>query len=285
MTHGKGRYSFLRFVLFLLTICAAGPAFYSCATLDQMIQKPTAKFAGMNLQNADLLQSTAVFNFNVNNPNPINIRAGRVTYDLKLNGRNFVAGELDQGITLAAGSTSKLSVPVTMQYLDFYQSITQLWRAKGADYALTGGFNVGPFTIPFQAHGKFDLPKMPKFSLEAIQVDRFSLFGARLNCRLKMDNPNAFNLLFKRLDYDLKLGGTSFAKASALPQAPIEKNSNSVVNFGFDVSFAQLGRSAYQLLQGANADYKLDGGMIFDAPTGGERKIPFHLTGRVPFTR
>lgn len=285
MTYGKRSYSFLRCTFFLFTICMAVSSLNSCATLDQIIQKPTVAFSGMNLVDADLLQSTAVFNFNVNNPNRIHIRASRVTYDLKLNGRNFVAGGLDRGITLAAGSTSNLSIPVTMQYLDFFQSVTQLWTAKGADYALTGGFNVGPFTIPFRAHGRFDLPKMPGISLEAINIDRFSLFGARLNCRLKMDNPNAFNLLFKRLDYNLKLGSTSFAKASAFPQGPILKNSNSAVNFSFDVSFAQLGRSAYQLLQGSNADYKLDGGMVYDTPSGGERTIPFSLTGRVPFKR
>jgi LEA14-like dessication related protein len=256
-----------------------------CATLDQLIQKPTATFAGMNLTDADLVKSTAVFNFQVKNPNPITIRASRITYDLKLNGRNFVAGELDQGMALAAGSTSNLRVPVTTQYLDFFESLTQLWQTKGADYALTGGFSVGPFTVPFRAHGNFDLPKMPKVSLESVKIEKLSPIGARLNCRLKMDNPNAFDFLFKRLDYNLKLGGTSFARASALAQGAIAGNSASSMNFGFDVSFAKLGLSAYQLLQGANTDYQLDGAMVFDSSGRKESKVPVNLTGRVPFLR
>ncbi len=271
--------------MLLVAALAAITVLNSCATLEQMIKKPTATFSGMHLTNADLVQSTAVFNFNINNPNPINIRAGRITYDLKLNGRQFVNGRLEQGVTLAAGSTSVLQVPVTMAYLDFFESAAQLWRTKRADYALTGGFSVGPFVIPFQAHGTFDLPKMPKISLEAIQVQRLSLSGATLNARIKMDNPNAFDLLFKRLDYTLNLNGTSFGRASARPQGPVGKKSNSVVDFAFDVSFAQLGHSAYQLLQGAKADYTLDGGLIFDQPDHGERKVPFNLSGRVPFLR
>ena len=271
--------------LLLLAMLAAITALNGCATLEQIIQKPTVTFSSMHLTNADLVQSTAVFNFNIKNPNPINIRASRITYDLKLNGRNFVKGQLAQGLTLTAGSTSALQIPITLAYLDFFESISQLWRTKSTDYNLTGGFTVGPFVIPYQAHGTFDLPKMPKISLEAIEIRKFSLLGATLNGRIKMENPNAFDLLFKRMDYALSLGDTSFGQASALPRGPIGKNSNSVINFAFDVSFVQLGHSAYQLLQGAKANYSLDGGLIFDQPDRGERKVPFNAAGRVLFLR
>ena len=285
MTSYKERRFGLRHALMPLLFLATTLVLNSCATLDQIIQKPTATFSHMTVTNADLMQANVVFNLNVANPNPINIRASRISYDLKLNGRNFVAGELDQGMMLAGGSTTKLSIPVTLQYLDFFESLTQMWKAKGADYALTGGFSVGPFRIPYQAQGNFDLPKMPKFSMETIQIENFSLAGARLNCRLKMDNPNAFDLLFKRLQYDLNLGGISFAQASALTKGPIAGKSNSVVNLALDVSFAQLGMSAYQLLTGDKGDFTLDGGMVLDAPTGGEHVVPFKLAGNVPFSR
>jgi LEA14-like dessication related protein len=271
--------------LFSLVVLTSVLGLGSCATLDQIIQKPTATFSHMTVNNADLMKANIVFSFNVANPNPINIRANRITYDLKLNGRNFIAGQLDQGMTLAGGSTSQLSIPVTMQYLDFFESLTQMWKAKGADYALTGGFSVGPFRIPYQARGNFDLPKMPKFSLETIRVEDLSLSGARLNCRLKMANPNAFDLLFKRLVYNLNLGGTSFAKASALTKGPIAGKSNSVMDFALDVSFAELGMSAYQLLTEDKSDFTINGGMVLDSPEGGEHILPFKLAGRIPLSR
>lgn len=282
--HKKRRFG-LRHALVLLFFLTSAWALNGCATLDQIIQKPTATFSHMTVTNADLMQTNVVFNLNVANPNPINIRASGISYDLKLNGRHFVAGELDQAMMLAGGSTSKLSIPVTLKYLDFFESLTQMWKAKGADYALTGGFSVGPFRIPYQAQGSFDLPKLPRFSMETIQIENLSLNGARLNCRLKMDNPNAFDLLFKRLQYDLNLGGISFAQANALAKGPIAGKSNAVVNLGLDVSFAQLGMSAYQLLTGDKGDFTLDGGMVLDAPAGGEHVVPFKLAGNVPFSR
>ncbi len=256
-----------------------------CASLEGLLQKPTASFSSMNLRQADLLKSTAVFNFDVHNPNPVPILASRITYDLKLNGRHFISGDLDRGMTLAAGKTSRLQVPVTIQYLDLFDSLSQLWKTQGADYALTGGFAVGPFTIPFRAHGDFDLPKMPKMSLENVKIEQLSVSGARLRCRLKMDNPNAFALLLKRLDYQFSLGGISFSRASAISHGPIAANSAAMMNFGFDISFEQLGFSAYQLLRGADADYRLDGALVFDAANGKENKIPMRAAGRVPFSR
>ncbi len=266
-----------------LCLLAAMPI--GCATLDEMIQKPKATFKNMRLTDASLLQSTAVFDFDVSNPNPIGIHARSISYDLKLNGNHFVKGELDQGISLDAGGTSRMSIPVTMRYLDFYQTLTRLWQNESAEYDLNGGFSVGPFTIPFQAKGRFNLPRMPKIDVEAIEIKKLSFTGAALNCRLKLYNPNTFNLLFKKLNYDLKLGGTSFATASAQPKGPIAQKGQSVVNLGFNVSFSQLGHSAFRLLQGAKADYSLDGTLVFDDPAGGGRQAPFKLNGRVPLVR
>jgi LEA14-like dessication related protein len=285
MTRFRARVYPLQRHLVLIILLSAVWVFSGCATLDRIIQKPTATFAGIQITDADLLHAKAVLNFNVSNPNVLNIRASRITYDLKINGRDLVAGELDQGITLVGGSTTILSIPFSIQYLDFFESLAQLWEAKGADYALFGGFSVGPFRVPLQAHGSFELPKMPKISMEAIQIEELSLDGARLNCRLKMDNPNAFDLLFKRLEYSLNIGGISFARASASVPSPIKSRRSSMVSFGLDVSFAQLGLSVYQLFKQSEADFSLSGGMVLAPPSGKEQRVPFRLNGKVPFKR
>jgi LEA14-like dessication related protein len=267
--------------LFLLLLLVSN----GCATLDKMVKKPTATFSGVKLTHADLMEGTAIFNFDVYNPNPIGIFASRITYELELNGKHFTKGELDQGVSLPAGTTSPMAIPVTLRYLDFFDSLTQLWRTQQTAYALRGGLTVGMFTVPFKAQGRFDLPRLPKISLESIRIERLSLLGASLDCSLKMDNPNNFNLPLKRLDYGLKLGDTTLVQASALPIGPIGGNGRSLMNLALDVSFSQLGPSAYQLLMGSSAAYALDGELVFDAPGGGEQAVPFNLSGQVPFKR
>jgi len=269
----------------LVTLLTLAMALAGCATLDQIVQKPTATFSGMKLVDASLVQSTANFHFSVHNPNPVNIRASRITYDLKLNGRHFVRGELDQGVTLAAGRTSPLAIPITIKYLDLYESLSRVLKSGRAQYALNGHFNIGPFAIPYQAQGSFDLPKMPRISLETINIQKISLSGATLNCRLRLDNPNDFALDFGRLDYHLKLGDTRLARASALSKGPIGQKERAVFNVDMAVSFTQMGLSAYQMLQGSKADFQMNGQLLIDSQTEGKRTIPFDLSGWVPFIR
>lgn len=254
-----------------------------CATLNQIVQKPTVAFDSLTLEDASLLQSTLNFHFKVNNPNPIGLHANRITYDLKLNGTPFTRGELDNGLSVPAASVGTLTIPVTVQYLDFFKSITDLVGRGSAAYDLTGTFAVGPLSIPFNAAGNFNLPKMPKISLENVNIQSLSLSGATLNCRLAMDNPNAFDLLFKQLSYNLKLGNISFARANALPDTTLGQQGRSRINLGVDVSFADIGRAAYQLLVGNSSSYSIDGQMLMAAPGTGDRTIPFSASGNVPF--
>ena len=127
------------------------------------------------------MESTLIFNFKANTPNPINIRASRITYDLKLNGQNFLRGQLDQGLSLPACSMARLRIPMEINYLDFFKTISRMMQARTAAYDLLGRFEVGPLTIPFNATGTLDLPQLAKFSLERINIRKLSWSGANLD--------------------------------------------------------------------------------------------------------
>ena len=273
----------VRSIIFLLALISF--LFSGCGTLDQLVKKPVVSFAGLNMVDATLLDGTLLFNFNVENPNAFPIRASGIVYKLKLNGHDFVSGNLDKGISLPARTTGALQVPVAIRYLEAFDSLADMTRRGSAAYDLAGSVRFGPLSVPYRTKGTIDLPKMPKLHLDAINVSRLSLFGATLRCRLGIENPNNFNLLFKKLNYDLKLGGISFAQASAKPAAPIIAKANTTMDFSFDVSFTQLGHSAYQLLTGNKTDYHMEGRILMDTRYGGERMIPFNFGGKVPFSK
>jgi LEA14-like dessication related protein len=272
-----------RFRLIWFVMVVAAIALSSCASLDQLNLKPTISFSGLEITDASLLDATFNFRFIIHNPNPINIRVGRILYDLKFNGTNFVKGRLKNGITLPGRSAAAMTIPVSVHYLDVFDSMMEMMRLKTSAYDLSGSFEVGPVTIPFQTRGTFDLPQLPKIYVESIRIANLSLLGARLNCRLGIENPNAFSMLIRRMDYDLKLDGISFAKATAQPQEAIPGKGKSVLDVGFDVSFAQLGQTAYRILTGSAADYKLEGRLNMDQKNTNSRPLPFNIGGRVPF--
>jgi LEA14-like dessication related protein len=258
---------------------------HGCAGLDQIIQKPMLSFDSLQLENPSLLESTLNFQFKVDNPNPIGLHTGRVTYDLKLDGRSFTHGRLDRGVSIPAGSAAPMSIPVTIAYLDFWDSFAAMVRNRSAAYDFSGTVAIGPLDIPFRATGNFDLPQLPKFSLDAVQIKKISLAGATLNCRLRVDNPNGFNLLFKKLDYSLALDDAPIAKANAVPQSALGQTGSSAMDLVINLSFADIGRGVYQILMGSSSGYNIAGQVVLDSPTLGDRPIPFSASGQVPFSR
>lgn len=256
-----------------------------CAALMGNLQQPVITFAGLQIADATLVDGTMVFNFTVRNPNAFGLRASRITYDLKLNGRHFARGQTKSGLSLPAQKVVRLQIPVAANYLEAFGSLLEMNRRGSAAYDLSGKVSVGPLTLPYRSRGTFDLPRMPKLHLEAIHVNHISLAGATVTCDLNVENPNNFDLSFKKLHYDLELGGMPFAKASAEPASAVTAKGKGIIALRFEVSFVHVGGSAHQLLMHNQTDYRIQGRIALDATHAGERLIPFNFGGKVPIVR
>lgn len=256
-----------------------------CAFLNQIAETPTVSFHGLQLLNASLLESTLDFRFMIHNPNPVGLHTGKIFYNLKLNGRQFARGRLDQGVSLPAGKAILVNVPVIVRYLDVYESMAEMIRAEQTAYEMNGTLDIGPLQIPIQARGVFKLPQLPAISLEAIHIRQMSFSGANLNCLFKINNPNAFALSLKQFSYDLQLADLQIAQASGKPGTPVPQSGSSIYEILINVSFARLGRSAYNLLTGAESTYRINGRLIFDSPAGGIEAVPFKTFGKIPIKR
>lgn len=258
-------------------------AIAGCAALDtlqQLIQKPEIRFKGMGLENASLTEGDLLFTFNVSNPNPVGVTLSRVVYDLKLNGKTFVKNTLNKNIALPANGLGTMEVPVTINYLDFFQSVADFVQADKLAYDLSGSVGAGPFDIPYQTKGDIAVPKLPKISLKNVGVSGLSFTGGSLIFSLDVANPNPFALNLSGLDYTIKLGGEKFAEGTADKISSIAKNSKTVVKIPLRMQFSELGRSAYQLFTKPSAGYEISGNMKF-----GEKIFPFQKAGTVSFDR
>jgi LEA14-like dessication related protein len=254
-----------------------------CAALDtlqQLVQKPEIRFEGMALENTSLTEGDLLFKFNVSNPNPVGVTVSRVLYDLKVNGKTFVKNTLDKNIALQANGSGTVEVPVTVNYLDFFQSVADFVQADKLAYDLSGSVGVGPFDIPYQKKGDIAVPKLPKISLKNVGISGLSFTGGSLIFSLDVANPNPFALNLGGLDYSIKLGGKKFAEGTADKISPIAKNSRTVLKIPFRMQFLELGRSAYQLLTKPSAAYEISGNMKF-----GDKIFPFQKSGAVSFDK
>lgn len=259
---------------------------WGCATFkdfEKLVQKPTVSFKGISFRNMSLFEGTPVFKFKITNPNPIGATIRRITYDFKVNDEPFIYDVLEKGITIKPGGSGVVEVPVTFNYLDLFESVTELIRSESVAYDLSGSIRVGLFDIPYQTKGNYKIPKLPKVSLKNVDISDLSFTKASLMFHLDVKNSNPFTVKLNGLDYGIKLGGKEFVKGRAQTVSSIGKNGTSTLKIPLDISFLKLGRSVYNLMTESSSGYELSGRMKFDMPKIGIKSIPFKKTGEVPF--
>jgi LEA14-like dessication related protein len=105
------RYLFL--LLFVLN-------FAGCAELVKHAGaiKPTAKLVNMQLASIDFNQADMLFDFAVENRNPVPVHLSGMNYDLKIENQSLVSGVTAQSIDVKAGATSHVQLPVSLKFDD-----------------------------------------------------------------------------------------------------------------------------------------------------------------------
>ena len=256
-----------------------------CAYLQELVDPPTVTFESMRFENTDLFQATPVFKFNVDNPNPMGLPVNKIAYNLKINNRKFINGSSDAYIRIKAASAGSVELPVTINYLDLFESAVDFIQSKSVDYTLSGNIDVGPFAIPYETTGAFDMPQLPKLTLNGINVSKMNLTGASLVVDIGIENDNPFAVNLNGLEYGIRLGGNQVATGVTESVPPIAEQGSSTLKIPLNLNFLELGRSAASLLSGSSTGYDFSGAMQFDVPKMGIKKFPFQKSGQVQFRR
>lgn len=264
-------------------LIAMAVALYGCATLSEFIQEPKVTLERISIKDLSLFEGTLLSQFKVTNPNPIGATIGAVSYDLKINDRDFMKDVMDKGITLKAGGTEMVELPITIRFLDLFESAAQFMKSERLTYDLSGSIGIGPFAVPYRKKGVFVLPKLPSIQLEKARISQLSLQGASMIFTFHLKNSNPFPVDLGGLNYGIKLAGETFAQGSAGKISALGQKGESRLEVPIQVDFLKLGFSAYKILTDASSEYELFGKMNFDVPRMGERSFPFQVTGQVPF--
>jgi LEA14-like dessication related protein len=258
---------------------------FNCATLQQFVKKPTVAFQKTELGHASFSESTLIFHFHIQNPNPISITARKFVYHLNLNGKPFLQGTVDQGIHVQARGTAPFQLPVTIEYFNFFKSIQEFLQSKRVDYELKGSITIGPFDIPYQTAGQLPVPELPDLSLQRVTINNISFTGASLTFLINSKNSNAFSIKPTGLHYNIALADIPFASGNVENIETWEADRETTLKIPLHISFLKLGQSAYQLLTKSASGYQLTGNLLLHIPNCGLKQFPFQKTGKVSLKR
>ncbi len=270
----------------------------SCSVLHNLIKEKVkepevdfvdARIAGLSFSGIDLL-----FDLKVKNPNKIGIKLSGFDYDLLLNGNSFLTGNQFRGIEIPSLGEEIIQLPVNLNFIDIYKTFQNLWDQGLSNYQMKFGFSfempvLGVIRIPVSKSGEFPLVKIPKISLQSLNIEKLNVTNADLKLKLKVSNPNAFAMILKGGNYQFKLNNQNvFSGMMSDKDIQIGEKSDGIIEVPISLDFLNVGKSVYQMLSGNRSlDYNLIGNLNLGTslPLLEKAELPFELSGKTDLIR
>ncbi|KPA16800.1 secreted protein containing Water Stress and Hypersensitive response domain protein [Candidatus Magnetomorum sp. HK-1] len=286
----KKNQTFLKSMLFFAFTLS-----YGCSTLQQWggIRAPELSVQKVNIANAGLEGMDLIMNIDVKNHYPIGISLPAFDYNFLINDHVFLKGENALNQSLSALSNNQVQVPVHINFMDLYQSLSALTNEDQAGYQLNGNIHfdvpiLGRLQIPFEKKGQLPLLKMPKISVKGLRVDSLNFTAAKLSLDIEMDNPNAFMMLLQNFSYKFSVDGLQWADGNLEKNINFDKHGKSNVSIPIALNFFEMGQTVFNVLKKRGSfPYEFDTQIKFktDLPFLENVDIPLKKNGSIQLTR
>jgi LEA14-like dessication related protein len=268
-------------LLILLTSCAA---IRDAAN----VQEPDVRFSNMSIQTIDFDGVTLLFDFDVTNPNRLDVSAESYNYEFFINGQSFINGTQEERLEIGSQSTSTVQVPVSMTFSNLYESFRSVLQQDSISYRMDTAVSfslpvIGSRTVPVQAEGDLPIPKIPRIRFGDFEMKRLSFSGAEIDISFTVDNPNPFGITLAGADYTLQVNGNEWLDTSLREAIRVSGSETREITIPLELSASQMGPALVEMMRGVNEfEYKLMGQARISADIEGftrEQTVPFDLEG------
>ncbi len=250
---------------------------------QQLIDKPKVEYLGMNLKELSLFEATPVFRFRFTNTNPIGLDVSAVSYNLKINDQKFVKGVSGRNARIRAISSGEMELPVSFNFLDFFPYPAS--AGESVSYELSGMIRVGPYSLPYEAVGRFILPKIPGIFLKEVRISDLSESSASLMLMIDLNNPNDFPLEVDTIAYVFRVNGAEVGDGAVSLAKAVEGKTGVRFSVPMNPVFSGPDDPACQVFKSASAYCEISGVIKFRTFKAGLRRISFNDTGEKIFVR
>jgi LEA14-like dessication related protein len=267
-----------------------------CSTIQEItdsIQKPKLSVDNVRVTDFNFTQMELTYDIKVENPNAVAVKMTGYDYNLDINEHPFINGDRSKTMTIEASGESIFEVPMMLNFPDLYRTVSELANEDESSYQFLSHlrFNlpiIGATAIPVKKSGNIPLLKLPKLSMQTIEVDNLSLSSADLTLKLALNNPNGFGMDIGQLNYDLIVNGNQWADGTALKGVKVKENGLTELEIPISLNITQIGTSAYQILTGSeNLDYRFQGNFRFNLGHEllGSTNFDFNRSGEISVSR
>ena len=254
-------------LLLLLILALAG-----CAQLSKKAEsiKPTANLTNVRLANINFEQADLVFNFEIDNKNPIPLKLSRLNYELKVENQSLVSGAADKNLQIKANSTSDVGLPVSLKFDDLKKLPGELKNKDQVAYNLDTQLVVdipliGEYPIPLSKQGELPVPRLPGIKLKDVKLKKLGFTEADVVAEVEIENPNAFDLGLSNFNYQLNINQQTWGQGKISQSSSIPKKGKGTIEIPAKLNLLSMGQTAYALLSKKQAfEYQLKGSITLD---------------------
>ncbi|MCA9515662.1 MAG: LEA type 2 family protein [Myxococcales bacterium] len=265
----------------VLGLAIAGAAVAACSNLGQLGDAlepytPKLHFKELSLQGIDFQHVDVDFVFQIDNPNPLNVKLATFSYALGLEGVEFLKGVNNDGVALKAKGSSELALPVSVRFEDLFKLVGAVDGKDDIAFSLAGdfGFNtpVGVAKVPYKEEGRFPVIHAPDVSLEGIRMGKLDLLSqtATLNLDVGLANDHGGSALsFDAFDYKVDLGASQVAAGLVDSIAAAAPDKKQVVTIPINLNLRSVGAAIVSAVTKKTAlDVKLGATVKVGTPFG-----------------
>ena len=265
-----------RFVAGVLAALFAVAALPGCQEVESLLgtSRPSARLAGVRLEEVSLQSATLLFDIEVENPYAVPLPLANLDYSLASKGQQFLGGESALQGTIPAGGRKTVSLPARLTFSNLLAVLKDVRPGAVVPCSAELGLSVdapalGMLRLPLRKEGELPVPAAPKIESVDVSWGRLSLDEASGVVKLGLTNRNQFPVDLSRLAYSLFLGDTEIAtSALSQPTSFAADGGRGMLEIPVTLVPKNLGAAAWRLLSGGGGGYELKGTMDVGTPFG-----------------
>lgn len=262
--------------------------FMSCATLQQLVLPPDVKVESVNIADFSFQDVTLDFGLLVSNPNAFGVGLEGYAYQFAIEGKKFLSANETRQLDIAASGSSTISIPVTINFKQLYELMTQTKDLDNLSYDLAGNLRPGgllsAFDIPFNKSGSLPNVRIPEITFSGLQVKKMGLTGIDLELGLNLVNKNIFGFDIGKLNYDIALAGSQLIKGTTQNLASVPAKGTGVIKLPVSLDLSGAIGSLRSILGGNSVQATITGDTDLKTPFG-PINLPFNTTQEIPILR
>ncbi|MDR0315529.1 MAG: LEA type 2 family protein, partial [Treponema sp.] len=229
----------------IVLVVFASLSLTTCQSLRSIFREPVLSLQSVAISKITFTAADLLCKVKVENPNAIDIPFPEVGWEIFINKNSFITGIIKNNQSLKPRRSTVIDVPISLNYLEVFNTFRSLKGSKQADYRVTLAAKIplpimGDKVFNFAHEGIFPVLQMPKLSMPSMKIDKMNFTRAEILCTVNVENPNNFALPSPKIAYDYTVNRNSFIKSSIDNASPLAAASVTAIPIRFTVNYADL---------------------------------------------